>query len=423
MTTESASNLPVHNRGPLEGVVVLDFTTQLAGPFITYLLAGMGATVIKIEEKKGDTVRGYSPFVGPDGELSMWKEHPDAMSLPMLNRARGKHSITLDLKKPEAKEIYRQLASRADVVVENFASGTADRIGIGYETTRAINPKVIYCSLSGFGADSAMGERKALDIVVQAMSGFTMANGSEGDPPIRVGFTLGDLIAPLFAVMGINAALHRRNATGDGEYVDVSMLGSMTGLLAVEEWQAMERLGMPTRTGNHHARATPFGIFPCKDGYVAIGAGAREPFAHSFYRVMGRPEMIEDPRYATLAERCKRQPEINAIVDAWCADKTADEIERLLVAADIPVSKVRTPADALNEPVVNERREVVDTIHPDIGAVKGLKTVGIPLKFHRAEYGHGAAAPRLGEHNEAVYADWLGIDAATLAAWKAAGVI
>src|SRR5258706_9928598 len=138
------------NKGPLEGLVVLDFTTHKSGPLATFFLASMGATVIKIEELKGDSVRGYAPFMGPDGVLTMWREHPDAMSVPILNRARGKHSVTLNLKKPEAMTIYRELASRADIVIENYSSGTADRLGIGYEATRAINPRIIYCSISGF---------------------------------------------------------------------------------------------------------------------------------------------------------------------------------------------------------------------------------------------------------------------------------
>lgn len=412
---------PVTNRGPLEGVVVLDFTTQLSGPLATYLLAGYGATVIKIEEPKGDTVRGYGPFVQPDGRLSMGQEHPDAISLPILNRSRGKHSITLNLKSPQAGAIYRELARRADVVVENFASGTADRIGIGYEATRAINPRIIYCSLSGFGSEG-MGSRKALDVVIQAMSGITLASGEAGSPPFRVGMPIADSIAPLFAVMGISAALHRRHASGEGEYIDISMLGSLTAMLAAEDWQAAEQLGAATRTGNHLRRATPFGLFSCRDGDIAIGAGARDPFAHALFRIMGKPEMCADPRYATLPERCKRHEEINGLVSAWCAPRGAEEVERVLLDAGVPVARVRSPAQAVQEPLLGQRREVLDVLHPDLGPVQGLKTMGLPVRLLRTEYGHGAAAPRLGEHNAAIYGEWLGADAQTLAAWREAGV-
>lgn len=414
---------PVVNRGPLEGVVVIDFTAQLAGPLITYLLAGFGATVIKVEDSvKGDPVRGTPPFIGADGQVSMWKQHADDMSLPILNRSRGKHSITLNLKAPEAKDIYRQLASRADVVVENFAGGTADRLGIGYEATRAINPRIVYCSLSGFGA-GAMGDRKALDVVIQAMSGLTMVSGNAGDAPVRVGTTLADMIAPLFAVMGINAALHRRHVTGAGEYVDVSMLGSLTALMAVEEWQAMGKAGLPMRTGNQLQRATPFGIFHCKDGYIAIGAGSRDPFTHALFRAMGRSDMAEDPRYSTLVERCKHAKEVNALVQAWCESLGVEEVETTLLAAGVPVGQVRTPIEAFQEPVVVDRGEVTHVVHPDLGEIESLQTFGIPVRFHCKDYGHGAAAPRLGQHNDAIYGDWLGLEARQIEALRAANII
>ncbi len=247
---------------------MLDFTTNVSGPLATYFLAGLGATVIKIEEIKGDPVRGYVPFVSSAG-LSTKREQPDAMSLPILNRARGKQSVTLNLKSPEALAIYRELALRANIVVENYASGTADRLGIGYEATRAINPRIIYCSLNGFGT-GAMPGRKAFDAVIQAMSGVMMASGKAGGPPVRIGFPIADVAAPLFAVMGINAALYERERTGEGEYVDISMLGSLSTLLAVEDWAGMEQIGLTMRTGNTVPRAAPMGCYRCGDGHVAM---------------------------------------------------------------------------------------------------------------------------------------------------------
>ncbi|MDF3836691.1 CoA transferase [Cupriavidus basilensis] len=409
------------NRGPLEGVVVLDFTTHKSGPMATYLLAAMGATVIKIEEIKGDAVRGFAPFIGPDGGLTMWREHPDAMSVPILNRARGKHSVTLNLKRPEAMTIYRELASRADVVIENYSGGTADRLGIGYAATRVINPRIVYCSISGFGA-SAMSGRKALDVVIQALSGMMLASGEEGQPPVRVGMSVADTVAPLFAVMGINAALFRRGQTGRGEYVDISMLGTLTAFLASEEWQALERLGQPTRTGNFNVRSTPFGVFRCRDGYIATAAGTHDTFAHALFRMMGRAEWVEDPRYATLSARSQRNAEIVAAVDAWCGEQTRDEVEARMLKAGIPVAKVRSPSEALNDPAVNERQEVVNLSHPALGVMPDLKTMGLPIRFHETEYGTRTAAPCLGQHNELVYRDWLGFSDEALQAWKAAGV-
>ncbi|HSV82106.1 MAG TPA: CoA transferase [Ramlibacter sp.] len=417
-TPPSSASIP--NRGPLEGLVVLDFTTNLSGPLATYFLAGLGATVIKIEEIKGDPVRGYVPFVSAAG-LSTTRDQPGAMSLPILTRARGKHSVTLNLKSPEALQIYAELARRADIVVENYASGTADRLGIGYEATRAINPRIIYCSLNGFGTGALPG-RKAFDAVIQAMGGVMMASGKAGDPPVRVGLPIADVVAPLFAVMGINAALYERERTGEGEHVDISMLGSLATLLAVEDWRAMGQLGLQMRTGSTVPRASPMGCYRCGDGYIAMAAGGRDALAQALFKAMGVPELARDPRFATLTARMRNDDELTRLIEKWCGERSADEVERVLVDAGIPAAKVLSPADALDEPVLNERGEIVNTRHPTLGEVPGLKTVGMPIRLRRKVPAHGAAAPELGQHNEAIYRDWLGFSNEQLAAWKNSGV-
>jgi crotonobetainyl-CoA:carnitine CoA-transferase CaiB-like acyl-CoA transferase len=417
-TTAPRGDIP--NSGPLEGLVVLDFTTNLSGPLATYFLAGLGATVIKIEEIKGDPVRGYVPFVSSSG-LSTKREAPDAMSLPILTRARGKHSVTLNLKSPEAMTIYRELAVRADIVVENYASGTADRLGIGYDATRTINPRIIYCSLNGFGTGALPG-RKAFDAVIQAMSGVMMASGKAGEPPVRVGLPIADVVAPLFAVMGINAALYEREKTGEGEYVDISMLGSLATLLAVEDWRAMEQLGLQMRTGNTVPRAAPMGCYRCRDGYVAMAAGGRDALAQTLFKTMGKPELAQDPRFANLTARLQNEDELTRLIEGWCGARSADEAERELIAAGIPAAKVLSPADALDEPVLGERREIVNTHHPALGEVPGLKTLGMPIRLRRNVPAHGAAAPALGQHNDAIYREWLGFSEEQLKSWKAAGV-
>jgi len=386
----------------------------------TYYLAAMGATVIKIEETKGDAVRGYAPFIDRHGELTMWRSDSSATSVPMLARARGKHSVTLNLKTPQALEIYREMARHADIVVENYASGTADRLGIGYEATRAINPRIVYCAVSGFGA-GVMPGRKALDIVIQAASGMMLVSGSQDGPPVAVGMSIADTVASLFAVIGINAALYRRERTGEGEYVDISMLGAMTAFVGTEEWQALERLGRPTRTGNFNVRVTPFGVFACRDGHVAIAAGARDPMAHALFRIMGRPDWATDQRYATLEARCERNDEVCAAVAAWCRDRSVDEITAPLLQAGIPVEKVRSPAEAMADPLVEARGEITDLEHPERGTVPGLKTFGLPIRFHRTEHGTRSAAPKLGEHNQLIYRDWLGFDEEQLRHWKSLG--
>ncbi|NDZ18750.1 carnitine dehydratase [Variovorax sp. WS11] len=409
------------NRGPLEGIVVLDFSTQKAGPMTTYSLAAMGATVIKIEEPKGDATRRFAPFLSRGGEVTMWRKDADSMSIPALARARGKHGVTLNLKTPQALELYREMVRRADIVIENYASGTADKLGIGYEATRAVNSRIVYCSISGFGAGCMPG-RKALDIGIQAASGMMLANGQEGDPPIRVGMSIADSVSSLYATMGITAALYRRERSGQGEYVDVSMLGATTAFLASEEWQALEKLGQPTRTGNFNVKASPFGVFRCRDGHVAIGAGSRDPMAHDLFRIMGHPEWATDPRYATLSARCEHDGELCKAVAAWCRDRSVEEVEVPVAKAGIPVERVRSPSEAMADPLLVKRGELTQLEHPDLGVASGLNTFGLPIRFHCTEQGTGAAAPKLGEHNWVVYRDWLGFEEQRLRDWQAQGV-
>jgi len=415
------SRQAIANRGPLEGLVVLDLTTQKAGPIATYHLAAMGATIVRIEEVKGDAARSFAPFVDPAGHLTMWKSHPASMSLPTLARARGKYGVTLNLKTPEALRIYGEMVTRADIVVENYASGTADRLGIGYEATRAMNPRIVYCAISGFGAGAMLG-RKALDVAIQAASGLMLVSGHPQDPPMRIGMSIADSIASLYAVIGIEAALYRRERTGLGDYVDISMLGTTTAFLASEEWQALEQLGEPTRTGNFNVKASPFGVFQCSDGWIAIGAGSRDPMAHALFRVMGRPEWVTDPRYATLAERCRRDAELCDAVAAWCRDHTVAEALTPLAQAGIPAEKVRSPAEAMADPLLDARAEITRVEHPDSGPLPALKTFGLPIHFQGTRHGTASPAPKLGEHNMLIFRDWLGHDEEELEAWKARGV-
>lgn len=421
MSTNAAnSSLPISNRGPLHDLLVLDFTTHLSGPLTTQLLAGLGATVVKIEEPKGDPVRGFPPFVGATGHPTMVPDDAQSMSLPILNRARGKHSITLNLKAPESASVYAELVRRADIVVENYSSGTADRLGVGYEATRAINPRIIYCSISGFG--SGVTGRKALDIVIQALSGIALASGVEGGEPVRVGLPVADAITPLFAIMGILAAVHRRHVTGDGEYVDTSMLGALSAFMAIEDWHALASMG-PTRAGNTAIGRAPFGIYRCTDGHVAIAGGLRDKFVHALFRAIGMPHLIDDDRYATAAARSQRTNEVNSIVEGWTAKHSKEEAEHLLHEAGIPVAPVRSPMEALNDAQLAARGEVTSVTHPDFGTIPGLKTIGIPVRLHHAECGFGAPAPHLGQHNTAIYCEWLGIPHDQIAAWAKDGVV
>ncbi len=257
---------------PLEGLTVLDMTVALAGPFATLLLAGLGARVIKIENPAGgDTSRSNAPYLGKNG-ATLTRENEDDVSISALNRLRNKLSITLNLKAPEAREVFADLVKQADVAVENFSRGTLERLGLGYAYACKINPRIIYCSITGFGSAGDPGSGKAMDAIIQALSGVMLTSGEPDDPPVRVGVPFADLCAPLFGVIGILAALHQAKNTGTGQHVDISMLGALTMMVACESYDVLERCGVPLRTGQTVPRLAPFGIYPTRDGFVAVCA-------------------------------------------------------------------------------------------------------------------------------------------------------
>ncbi len=219
---------------PLEGVTVLDMTGALAGPFATLLLAGLGARVIKIENPTaGDSCRSNPPYLGRNG-ATLTRQNEDDVSISALNRLRNKLGITLNLKNPEAREVFADLVKHADVLVENFSRGTLERLGAGYDRVREINPRMIYCSITGFGSAGDPGSGKAMDAIIQALSGVMMTSGKPAEPPVRVGVPFADMCAPLFGVIGVLAALHQSKSTGIGQHVDISMLGALTMMVACE---------------------------------------------------------------------------------------------------------------------------------------------------------------------------------------------
>lgn len=407
--------------GPLAGLRVIDLTRALAGPFCTLVLAGLGADVIKVEDPVGgDIARGNAPYLGADG-LSLTRTGPDAMSLAVLNRCRGKRSITLDLKRPGAAQVFLDLVRQADIVVENFSSGTADRLGVGYAAAHAVNPAVIYCSISGFGADASSGVR-AMDTIIQALSGVMLTSGAPGEPPVRVGVPLADVLTPVWAVVGILAALHRRAAREAGEHVDVSMLGTLTSLVATEDWSAMEQLGQALRTGPTLPRLAPFGIYRCADGWAAIVA-PQDKLVTDLFAVMDRQDLLADPRFASRDARVRHEGEPTRQIERWTgARPTADVVARLS-AAGVPAAPVRSPQQAVADQRVIEREETLPVEHPTLGQSAGLRTSGIPFRLASARVGFTGPAPRLGEHTAQVLTEIAGYTAGQQAALRQAGVI
>lgn len=406
---------------PLEGLTVLDLTRALAGPYATLLLAGLGAKVIKIEEPQGgDLARENSPYLGRDG-IMVERAHEDDISLSHLTRARGKYGVSLNLKRPEGKKLFMELVAKADIVVENFTAGTADRLGVGYEACAQINPRIVFASLSGFGANDRSG--KAMDVIIQALSGAMFTSGEPGHPPVRIGIPIADMLAPVFTVIGILAAIEQRHRTGVGQHVDVSMLGALTSFVAIENWSAMAAAGMPARTGLTVQRLSPFGVFECADGYVAVVA-VHEPLARGLFDAMGQRELGEDPRFANRDARVANAEVLEATINAWSRQQSVAEVCRLLEERGVPVAPVRHPEDALVDPRVVERHETMAVEHPTYGSNVDLRTAGIPIQFSAASTGFDDALPvYIGQHNEDVYAEYLGLSPDDVARLKSEGVI
>jgi crotonobetainyl-CoA:carnitine CoA-transferase CaiB-like acyl-CoA transferase len=389
---------------------------------VSLLLAGLGARVIKIENpRRPDTARHNAPFIGREG-LSMVKRHDDDMSLAIMERARNKQSITLNLKHPRGKALFEQLAMRADAVVENFSAGTTDRLGLGPAALMALNPRLVYTSISGFGANMVSAQNKAMDTVVQALSGLMMTSGSAGDAPVRVGVPFGDLAAPLYAVIGTLAALIQARETGRGQQVDVSLLGAITAMVAAEPFEVMRRTGQETRTGNLMPRLAPFGVFATRDGHIAICAPTDE-FTASLFAAMDRPELATDPRFTGRDARVSNHAALHALVTEWIAPLSTDDAVTTLELHGVPSGRVRSPGEATRDPRLLARGETEHLEHPVYGAVDDVVVGGLPIRMTGSFTGFDKPAPALGEHNAAIYGELLGLGATDLAELAALGVV
>ena len=414
-----ASEKPIR---PLEDVTVLDLTMALAGPFATLLLAGLGARVIKIENPlRADSCRENSPYLGKDG-AKLVRTHADDVSVSAINRLRNKQAITLDLKNPKSREVFADLVRRADVVFENFSRGAMNRLGAGYAQAREINPRIVYCSLTGFGSEGEPGSGKAMDAIIQALSGFMMTSGGPDDPPIRVGVPVADMCAPLFGVIGVLAALMQARRTGVGQHVDVSMLGVMTMMVSGEPFDVLERFGVPQRTGLSVPRLAPFGTYRTRDGFVSICA-PMEVFAQALFRAMGRPELGVDPRFSTRDRRVVNVKELDRIIEEFTGKYTTAEAVKILEAGEVPAAEVRNTDQAVRDPRVVARGETVRLTHPKYGDVDDVYGMGMPLKFSGATVGFDQPPPDVGEHNEAIYGGLLGYSADRIAELRRDGVI
>jgi len=405
----------------LEGIRVVDLTAYLSGPFTSMNLAAMGAEVIKIERPGvGDPCRWNPPFAGPHG-VSFEKKDDTDVSLLYLKRNRNKKSIFLDLQKDEGKEILRRLIEKSDIVLENFTPGVMDRLGFSYERLTEINPRIIYCSISGYGQDGPFKDRPAFDLTVQATSGIMGLTGFPDKPPVRCGAWIGDMLSSLYSVIGILSALVSREKTGMGERIDVAMNDACFSVCTDEAMDFNLSIGIPIRTGNRLSRLAPWNSYQAKDGYVVICVANNSQW-HSFLEAIGREDLKEDARFKDQQGRHKYSNDVELIIEEWIKDLTKAEVVKRLTQKKVPCEAIAEFDEVLKSPQLEYREMIQDVVHPLSGKT-GLKAAGFPIKFSRLKTDPLTPAPYPGQHSEGVYREILDLPQERIDALKKQGVI
>ncbi|WP_332746939.1 CaiB/BaiF CoA transferase family protein [Hydrogenophaga sp.] len=397
--------------GPLKGVVVLDLTRVVAGPYCTMMLADLGATVIKIENPQDpDYVRTFPPMVGAEGE---------ERSGFFAQYNRHKIGITLDLKASEGRELFLKMVGRADILVENFRPGTMQKLGLGFETLHAVNPRMVFTAISGFGQTGPHSSRPAFDNSAQAAGGLWSMNGSPGEP-MRVGTIIGDLAASLYAAFGTLAALRQADASGRGQLVDISQQDSVFTLTenAVVNYTAAGKVAEPL--GNDHPFVRPYGRYACLDGHVFFGAYT-DKFWQEACRAFGNPEFALDPEIDSMEKRfdlAVYERRVRPIVDGWCASRTKQQLEEL--SADrFPMTPIKSIAEVVTDPHMLARGMIRSVAY---GATHA-QVFGSAVHLSDVQPEEEARAPLVGEHNDVVYAEWLALDRDHIERLRVDGVI
>jgi crotonobetainyl-CoA:carnitine CoA-transferase CaiB-like acyl-CoA transferase len=372
---------------PLEGLTILDFTRVLSGPYCTMQLGDLGARVIKIEQPgRGDDTRAWGPpFV--NGESAYF-----------LSINRNKESVALDLKDARSRTIVDALLARADVVVENFRPGTMARLGWSHEAIASRHPRVVYCSISGFGQTGPRHLEAGYDAMMQGESGLMSITGPADGPPYRLGVAIADIATGMFAVQGILAALYARERTGRGQLVDIAMLDSVTALLTYQASIAFATSETPMRMGNRHPSIAPYDTFPAADGEFVLSVGNDDQFGR-LTRVLGRPEMAADPRFVTNADRVRHYDVLRRDLVQLCSSWARADLLAALTNAGVPAGGVRTITEAFADPQIAAREMIVPLEHVSAGRIRVL---GTPLKLSGTPAAIRLPPPALGQHTAAV---------------------
>jgi formyl-CoA transferase len=369
----------------LDGIVVLDTTQVMAGPYCAMLLADMGARVIKVEPPSGDSTRSMAGARGNDS--------------PAFNAVnRGKQGIVLDLNHEKGRAVFTRLARTSDILVENYRPGVMAKLGIDYDTLRTQNPRLIYASISGHGQSGPWASKGGFDLIAQGLSGVMSVTGAAGGAPVKAGIPLTDLGAGLFALVGILAALHHRSKTGEGQHVDTSLVDAG---LALSVWEVTDYFAsgqVPGPLGSAHRMTAPYQAFKCADGYITIGAANDRNFA-KLSRLLGRHEWITDPRFAADHQRVAHRDELAAMIEAVTAKQPMAFWLAELEKAGVPCGPILDYEDALTTPQAIAREMTVDVDHPTLGR---LRTLGTPIKMSATPLNPKRRGPMLGEHTDDV---------------------
>ena len=392
--------------GALSGLRVIDLTRVLAGPFCTMMLADMGAEVIKVEEPgKGDDSRHFAPF--RNGESAYY-----------MNLNRNKKGVTLNLKK--GRDIFIELIRTADVLVENYRPGTMEKLGLGYETLKQINPRLVYGAVSGFGDTGPYRLRPGYDIIAQAMGGLMSTTGWEGGEPTRTGTAMGDVLAGLSVTIGILAALRHRDQTGCGQKVDVALVDSVVASLEVITQIYLTDGRIPERIGNRYESTYPYDSFRANDGDVVIAA-ANDKLWKLVCQVIERPDLQNDERFDANSKRVQRHAEIKPIVEAWTNGHSVDEIVDRMLAAGVPSAPINTIDRLVTDPHIAVAREMfVDVEHPKAGM---LKLTGTHIKLTETPSTIRTPSPELGQHNGEVFGSLMGMSSSEIEGLTQDGIL
>jgi crotonobetainyl-CoA:carnitine CoA-transferase CaiB-like acyl-CoA transferase len=389
----------------LEGVRVLDVTQVMAGPFCAMLLADLGADVIKVEPPAGDTTRQFPGAVGTDS--------------PAFNAVnRGKRSIVLDLKTREAREICVRLARDSDILIENYRPGVMDGFGLGYAALSAMNPALIYASISGYGQTGPSRSKGGFDLVAQGVAGLMSITGERGRSPAKCGVPLTDLGAGLFALTGILAALQHRSRTGAGQHIDTSLVDAGIALSVWEATEYFAGIGIPQPMGSAHRMTAPYQAVRCSDGYITIGA-ANERLFRRLCELLGHPEWADNPAYADNPRRVARQSELAALIEAVTIHQPRAHWLEMFEANGFPCGPINNYEEVFADPQTIAREMVVETDHPTLGAIRAL---GTPIKLSATPIDPRRRAPMLGEHTDEVLKE-RGLSAKEIEGLRASGAV